>query len=1053
MMSSGCPSLRSSRRAQRLSVGLMTVLVALLLGASAAGAAPVWRIASAANTNAAPGGTVTYAVTILNMGTDPTDGSLLEVTATLPDGLTVDSAAGSGLFGSEWDCSSLVVGDPSVTCSYGGLVEARNFAQERLLVTAAVDPAATGVKTAGFVVTGGGAAESASTVDPTVISPVVPGFGIDAFDGRVVADAADTPFTQAGGHPFAISTYIDINRITDDVRGTIWPAGSIKDIHVELPPGVVGDPTAMEQCTVEQLAQPNPACPTGSQAGVVSIIFDGGLQALPGPFYNMVPPVGAPARFGINVAGEIISLDATVRTGGDYGLTISSRNSPQAIGIVGLAVTFWGFPADPVHNIERRCPSEGIDGCSTEAPVVPLLRNPTSCTPAGVGLETRLRANSWEAPDEVVEASFVSHLLPAYPFAPIDWGAPQGPTGCDLVPFDPSIAVTPATPAAANEPSGIEFDLSVPQIDRPTALGQSDVRKVVVTLPEGVRVSPPSAHGLQGCSSTQIALSSASAPSCPDASKIGTMTVTTPLLEEPLTGHVFLATPFDNPSNTLLGIYIVARGQGVTVKLAGGVQPDPDTGQLTATFDDLPQLPFSNFHLEFTDGPRAPLVLPRTCGTHTTHAVLTGWSGKTATVESSFTLDHRSDGTPCPSGASFTPEFVADGLNPVAGAFTPFALTLSRDDQDEEFRTLTVRTPRGVLAKVAGVPKCGAAQAAAGTCGEASRIGTVTTGAGAGENPFFLSGGVYFAGPYKGAPFSLSIVVPAKAGPFDLGTVVVRAAIRVNKRTAALTTVADPLPTILQGIPLQVREVRVRIDRERFFLNRTNCNPTAVRARVGSTEGTIANLSTRYQVSDCSRLKLRPRMSLWVGGRGHTREGASTPLVTRIRRGPGQANLASVGVRLPLIFNARLAVIEDACTPAQFDAGDCEQARAGVATVRTPLLDEPLGGGVFFVEKPSGRGLPNMVIALRGEVDVDLVGTVKIPASNQLGTVFRSVPDVPFSSFTLRLFAGENGPLGTTANLCSRRARRATAAVRYRGQNGHFMNIRQRIKVAGCGRR
>jgi hypothetical protein len=649
----------------------------------------------------------------------------------------------------------------------------------------------------------------------------------------------------------------------------------------------------------------------------------------------------------------------------------------------------------------------------------------------------------------------ISHQPPGYPVAPEEWGPPAGITGCDLVPFDASFDARPAAPARGNTPSGFAFDLSIPQTDLPDALAQSDLRKAVVTLPQDVRVSPPSAHGLEGCASSEIKLGSDAEPTCPDGSKVGSVTIETPLLEDPLTGSAYLAKPFDNPSNSLIAMYVVVHGPGVLVKVDGSVAADPDTGQLTATFDDNPQLPFDNLHLEFFDGDRAPLVLPRKCGTYTTHAVLTGWSGKVVESDSSFTIDQNSKGDPCPAGDQFAPDFKAWTVNPVAGVHTPFVLTILRDDEDEELKSLSVEMPQGMLARINGVPKCPAANAALGTCDESSRVGTVTTGAGAGAFPFFLTGKAYLAGPYKGAPFSLVIAVPAKAGPFDLGTVVVRSALHIDRKTAQVKVVSDPLPTILQGIPLQVRDIRVVIDRERFFLNPTSCKEKTIRGTLGSTEGSTAHVSSRFQVGECGRLPLRPRISFRVGGKGHTRANGSTPLITTLRQSRGQTGLKSVSVQLPLVLNGDLDVIQDACSEEDFAAGPakhCARAKTGVAVVKTPLLEKPLRGGAYFVDHP-GRGLPNLVIALRGEVDVDLVGKIVIKAPlNKLGTRFAAVPDVPFTSFRLKLFAGRNGSIGTTASLCGAKARDARASVRFVGQNGKRLSVAPRLRVAGCGK-
>jgi hypothetical protein len=493
----------------------------------------------------------------------------------------------------------------------------------------------------------------------------------------------------------------------------------------------------------------------------------------------------------------------------------------------------------------------------------------------------------------------------------------------------------------------------------------------------------------------------------------------------------------------------------VRIKLPGAIDLDPSTGQITSTFANTPQLPFSDFYLTFKGGPRAPLSNPPACGTYTTTARFTPWSAPatpTATPFSTFQVTAGSDGGPCPSHLRFRPDFIAQTENPVAGRSSTFTLGFSRDDGDQELRGVSVTTPRGLTGRIADVPLCGQVRAALGTCGAQSQIGTVETVSGPGSNPFALPGQVYLTGPYKGAPFGLSIVVRAIAGPFDLGTVVVRSAIAVDRHTAQLRVLSDPLPSILQGVPLQVRLVKVSIDRAGFILNPTGCQPKRVSGVLTSTEGAVAHVGSRFQVANCGDLTLRPRMRLRVGSKGHTALRASTPLTTVLTMPKGGANLARVSVSLPLALNARLDVVNNACTQADYDAGHCEQARAGSATAFTPLLKHPLRGGVYFVkdpDKPAGS-LPNLIVALRGQVAFDLVGTIRIPGGQRLATSFNAVPDVPVSKFILHLQAGPQGPLGAAENLCSARVRHERATISFDGQNGTTVTTREPLDVTGC---
>ena len=488
----------------------------------------------------------------------------------------------------------------------------------------------------------------------------------------------------------------------------------------------------------------------------------------------------------------------------------------EGLGIAGTQLTLWGVPADPSHDPQRSCPGEfpatqGGPSCSSQAPVSAFLRLPTSCpTDPGQGLVTTAHVDSWWHPGRLnadgtpdlsdpnwVSASFASHLPPGLPDAPFpglpadQFGPQQATTGCDSVPFAPTLSAGPAS-AASPGASGYSFDLTSPQTDDPKQLGEADLKKAVVTLPAGVRVNPAAAAGLDACSPPQIALGSNADPTCPDASKVGSVTITTPLLNKPLQGSVYLATPHQNPTGSLIAVYLVAQGPGVTIKLSGGVAQDPSSGQMTASFDNQPQLPFSHLHLEFFGGDRAPLSNPATCGTYTTHALLTSWSGKTVESDSSFTTSHDGHGAPCPA-PRFKPTMVAGTTNPIAGGYSPLSIALSRSDDDQEIANIdSVSTPDGLTGYISHVTLCKDADARAGTCSAPSQIGTVTAAAGNGANPFPVTGRVYLAGRYKHAPFSLAFVIPVKAGPFDLGVVKVRAAVNIDRHNATLKVASDP---------------------------------------------------------------------------------------------------------------------------------------------------------------------------------------------------------------------------------------------------------------------
>jgi hypothetical protein len=1057
-------------------MAVLACMGALVLAVSATASAtgPAWRIDSVTNTAAEANSTIRYGVQVTNVGDAPTTGDPYTLQVTLPTGLTgvsVDTSHAPGI----WDCS---VAANSITCTNttGDVLDPSM--RDVLPVTASVDPDASGLLTSRFEFSGGGAG-SASTVDPTTIAPTLPPFGLDAFDAQVTANPQGDSYTQAGGHPYAASTSIDFNTIQNPnpLIGALWPVEPAKDVVVDLPPGFIGNPTSTARCTLLELSNgsfdPRPLCPPASQVGTTLVRFNFfGLKFANGPIpvYSLVPPGDVPARFGFNVMGTIVTLNAEVRSNSDYGLRVNVTDVSEGVPLGGTTLTFWGTPADPSHDAERTCPNqhppaEGGPSCAAGTAPKPFLRNPTACTPPGVGLPTTIQVDSWVHPGDFLTDSITSHQPPGYPYPRSEWGRPQGPTGCDEVPFEPEFSASPTGPARAGTPSAFTFDLTSPQVDEASSIGEGDMKRTVVTLPEGVRVSPSSADGLQGCSPAQMGLIgtgfpapnpihfSTADPACPDASKIGQLTIDTPLLDQPLTGSIYLATPNDNPFHSLISIYLVAKGSGVIVKIPGKVSIDQQTGQLTATFDNLPQTPFSRLHTQFDGGPRAPLVTPDKCGAYTTHAELTSWSGATVGSDSTFTVSADGSGAPCPP-SGFAPGFSAGTLNPAGGKASPFLVRLTREDREQRLSELTVDTPTGLLGKIASTVLCSGAAANAGTCGDASRVGSVTVGAGAGPNPFYItSGRAYITGPYKGVPYGLSIVVPAVAGPFDLGNVVVRAAIGVDRHTAQLHVASDPLPTILQGIPLDLRDVRVTIDKPGFTINPTSCAPKRVLATAKSTLGAVAHLSQRFQAANCATLPLAPKLTLTVGARRHTRAGVSTPLTTILTQTPGQTNLRSVSVALPGTLNALLPVVNRACKLAEFEAGHCtSRAKVGTAVAVTPLLRDPLRGSVYFVKNPK-RILPDLMVALRGQVALDLTGKISIPGGKRLATRFDTIPDAPITKFTLRIVSGKNGPVGIATNLCSRKGRSTPAAVGIRGQNNALTKFKQRLRIKGCPRR
>jgi hypothetical protein len=913
-------------------------------------------------------------------------------------------------------------------------------------------------------------------------------FGIATFDQQIASDPAGDTFTQAGGHPYAISTEINLNTHPDpEFFNEERSYADVKDIVAELPPGLFGNPAGIAQCTAAELTGalpgftviPMPTCPISSQVGTIEVRTD--LYKLVEdswvfPVYNMVPPSDAPAAFGFNVAGVPITLSGNVRNGGDFGVDVISSDIPITLPITGFTLTFWGVPADPSHDAQRcdwgnlgyyvaehpreaKC-DPGMQGTpwgpnSDPAPPRAFLTVPVSCSAPGVGMQTTAKADSWLNPGAYSEQTLFSHLPPSFPSAPSEWGPQQGVTGCDRVPFDPSVTVEPSN-HQADTPAGLNIDFKLPQegLINPGGIATSDVKKTVVTLPEGVSISPSAAQGLGACSLAQIGLGSGASPTCPDSSKLGTVEIDTPLLETPLEGSIYLARQNENPFNSLVAIYLVAQGHGVTLKLAGKIELDPQTGRVVTTVENSPQLPFDELKVDFNGGPRAPLVNPHTCGTYQTIAQMTPWSGNPpAEITSSFQITSGPEGSPCPpSPQAFAPSFAAGTTNNQAGAYSPLSVLFKRNDGEQQLGGLTMTTPPGLLGSLTGIPLCQEPQAAQGTCSSASRIGHFTVGAGAGANPLYVyTGQVFLTGPYKGGPFGLSIVVPAVAGPFNLGTVVVRASIKLDPVTTALTIAADPLPTILDGIPLDLRVVDVSVDRPNFIINPTDCNPMALGGTLTGDLGASEAVSSSFQVTNCGRLAFAPKFKVSTSGRPSRVNGASLKARITYPSGP-QANIAKVKVELPKQLPSRLTTLQKACPDTTFAANpaNCPAASLiGRATAVTPVLPVPLSGPAYFVSH-GGAAFPDLILVLQGYgVTFDLVGTTFISKTGITSTTFKTVPDVPIGSFELSLPQGPSSALAANGNLCAAHLVMPTV---FESQNGITLRQNTPITASGCAK-
>ena len=927
-------------------------------------------------------------------------------------------------------------------------------------------------------------------------------FGIADFDGQVGANAAGDPFTQAGGHPFSASTVITFESYIHPQLGLPFPNQDIKDIHVELPPGLLGNPQNIPECTQEDFAGDvnGPKCPPETIVGkaytqVLGIDFYW-------PIFNLASPPDTPATFGFFVLVQPVILSASLRSGSDYGLDVDIPNVSQGLPLAGTGVTFWGVPADPAHDNERCGTSTFLPTCPqpvpSSAPREAFLTLPTACTEPGVGLETRLRAASWANPDDWKEASFFSHLPPAFPAPPEDRGPQQGPTGCERVPFDADAKLLPESKRAAS-PTGLDVELTIPQdgLLNPDGVAPAHLKRAEVTLPEGMAINPSAADGLGSCAPDEIGLDTTDDPTCPANSIIGTVEIDTPLLENPMKGSIYLAKQNDNPFNSTLAIYAVAKGPGLILKLPGKISPDEQTGQLVTTFDDNPQLPFTSFKLRFKGGERAPLVNPPTCGIYEITAELVPWSAadpdnptpdEIVTSTSRFVVDRGPDGGPCQAGdpnepadpadladRPFEPELKAGLRGTVAGSFTPFTFQLKRPDGHQEILATEVTPPEGVTARLAGIPFCSEADVEANSCGPESQIGTTLIGAGAGTNPFYTSanpGRVYLAGPFDPdeegplpeAPLSMLISEPVIAGPLDLTDITVRAAIYVDPETAQLRVVSQEIPSIADGIPLRIRDIRIRMDREAFTIAPTDCSEKQVEAVAYGSHGAEADLSNRFQVGECASLGFKPKLTFQAtGGKKATKRNAHPGLKANLvvpgadaysegaTRG-SQANIKRVQVTLPkgLFLDQASPALTDPCTREEYEQNDCPaSSKVGTAIAHTPLLDEPLQGPVYL--RTSSNPLPDLVADLDGLVDIDLVGAVS-QSKQRIRNTFQLVPDVPVSSFELRLAGGAKGLLvnsNTGKGLCGKGRRQVNVAMRAHNDRAHSYATQMK---AACGK-
>jgi hypothetical protein len=847
-------------------------------------------------------------------------------------------------------------------------------------------------------------------------------------------------FKQAAGHPtFGITDFMLNTFSAPKFSG--FPEGFVKDIIVDTPEGLSVNPEATPvKCTPEQLEANPPKCPVQSLVGAAYLTVAGAappcekppfpVEACPQarvklPVYNLVPFQGAPSMVGFPtsapgeptfIVGSLSPVDQHVT------FTISDIHAPD------------GTEAHP-PIIGSRLVFEGKGGPFGDGT---YLTNPSTC---GTPQTAELHVDQQTEPGNFRTASFTT------PFAG---------ENCGEVPFEPTLDVS--VDSSTDSPDPATIDIGIP-FDPEEPIANSYLKTATVTLPEGAGLNPSLANGLQTCSDAQFKYHTNGKIECPEASIIGTTEVDTPSLPpDSLHGTVYAAEPTSNDPATgnQFRVFLTVGSErfGVNVRLIGHVFPNLNTGQLKVVVPENPQATFRSFKVHINGGARGALTTPNTCGPHTTVAGLEPWSApgtiKDPPPTSSFTLDNAPGGGPCPKTLGdrpFSPTFSAGTEQTKAGAFSPFNLHITRPNGAQEIRQVKVNLPPGMVAKLKGTEYCpeaniaaagaqsGKAEQANPSCPANSLVGTVDAGVGSGT-PFHTSGKVYLAGPYKGAPVSMLFVTPAVAGPYDLGTVAVRAAINIDPETAEIHAVSDPIPYIFGGVKLDVRSIDVSINRQNFTLNPTTCRePFQIGSGIFGGGNDPANPgawfeakpSVDFRATECKQLKFQPKFFPRImGGQNATRRAANPRFRAILEARNGDANVRRAAFILPRATILDQSHIKTICTRVQLAANECpKNSIYGHATATSPLLDERLRGPVYLTS--SSHTLPDLLVNLRGQVPIRLRGVIS-SEHGRLKTVFNNTPDVAVSKFILNMKGGDKGLLINSRNLCA-------------GQTNGFLNL------------
>jgi hypothetical protein len=890
--------------------------------------------------------------------------------------------------------------------------------------------------------------------------------------------------TQAGGHPnvrlFARFCDPDVAN-EDDFPPTVTPGctrqqydARTKDLIFHLPPGFVGNPQVVTPCP--QFLFIASTCPQDSQVGYSFSLgeqgFGGNLAQVPTRLL-VVQTLGLePARLGTDgILGEPsgpFAVTVSLRTSGDYGIDSVVAGLPTVLGNFDAKVE----QIDTVLCAAAPCtgtagsPRDGFPITVTPLPgAKPFFVNPTSCKLA----QASLQSNTWQDEDYAPSApantdSGQTRIDSTHPYVPPTVQPAFTPTGCDNPATQPKMTaeVTSATDSTdAGRPTGdtIAIDYAQPgHADYsndpiwPSALKDADV-----VLHPGMTLSPGGGAGLEGCSNEQFGVDASGHQNdnpveCPAGSQVGTVTVTSPLLPVPLDGKVFFG-PTTAPGRPTPAspwkLFILIEGAGMRIKLVGDTTLEAN-GQIRSTFVNQPEVPFSRFelHLIRPDG-RAVLSNPPDCNKHEGSATLVGYSGDTRISKPSIQPT-----TNCDFGTTFSPSIDEASAEPkLAGAKSVSHLVISRPDNDQVIRSLTLSLPPGATGSLAATPLCPKAQALSGNCGEDTKVGNIRTTVGTGNDLLTTSGSLYIGEPVQdGDAASFVIVVPARAGPIDLGKVVVVSRVRLRPSDTGVDVISADIPTTFEGIPLPVRKIDITVDRDNFFINPTGCDKRNFVASFVSDKGMTSSSTVGLAAEGCDRLPFSPKLRLIAGSRGLTKTGAHPPLKAIVTQSEGEASIANARVVLPDIIRPNVPQFQRPgalCNDAQLAARACPAlSMIGKANVITPLLPFKLSGPVYIVLS-SGSPLPSLAVFLRGHgLEVVLHAKNGFEGIKILNS-FDGLPDVPQSRFELTVNGGPNGILNAFKDLCKTRPL-PTFDATFTGHNGKAAKLKPRLENAGC---